>query len=336
MVMWVWALWETFIILQYPGNVSMVSMGDIYHTKISSQCEYDLYGRHLSYYNILATWVWSLWETFIILQYPGNVSIISVGDIYHTTISSQCEYDLYGRHLSYYNILAMWEWSPWASCQIRKNCVLVTHREYQERFSRPQLQRKWLVSDPDMHHGTCVTHVPWCMSGSLTRGGRENVPGIPGACTTRNFTYLARGPWETFIILQYPVRCLWDTFIILQYPGNVSMISMGDIYHTTISWKCEYDLYGRHFHTTISWKCEYDLYGRHLSYYNIRVMWVWSLWEAFIILQYPGNVSMLFMEDIFILQYPGNVSMFSMEDIFTLLYPGNVSMVTMGDRHLSY
>ena len=26
------------------------------------------------------------------------------------------------------------------------------------------------VSDPDMHHDTCVTHVPWCMSGSLTSG----------------------------------------------------------------------------------------------------------------------------------------------------------------------
>ena len=24
--------------------------------------------------------------------------------------------------------------------------------------------------DPDMHHGTCLTHVPWCMSGSLTSG----------------------------------------------------------------------------------------------------------------------------------------------------------------------
>ena len=24
------------------------------------------------------------------------------------------------------------------------------------------------VSDPDMHHGTCVTHVPGCMPGSLT------------------------------------------------------------------------------------------------------------------------------------------------------------------------
>ena len=26
------------------------------------------------------------------------------------------------------------------------------------------------VSDPDMHHGTYVTHVPWCMPGSLTSG----------------------------------------------------------------------------------------------------------------------------------------------------------------------
>ena len=26
------------------------------------------------------------------------------------------------------------------------------------------------ASDLDMHHGTCVTHVPWCMLGSLTSG----------------------------------------------------------------------------------------------------------------------------------------------------------------------
>ena len=30
----------------------------------------------------------------------------------------------------------------------------------------PQL---W-VSNPDMHHGTCVTHVPWCTPGWLTCG----------------------------------------------------------------------------------------------------------------------------------------------------------------------
>ena len=53
------------------------------------------------------------------------------------------------------------------------------------------------VSDPDMHHGTCVTHVPWCMPGSLTNGflwsrlwGKRS-----GVCATRNSTYLARGPW---------------------------------------------------------------------------------------------------------------------------------------------
>ena len=44
------------------------------------------------------------------------------------------------------------------------------HREYRERFPRHR-QRKPLVSHPGMHHGTCVTHVMWCMSGSLTRGG---------------------------------------------------------------------------------------------------------------------------------------------------------------------
>ena len=26
------------------------------------------------------------------------------------------------------------------------------------------------VSDPSMHHSTCVTHLPWCMPGSLTSG----------------------------------------------------------------------------------------------------------------------------------------------------------------------
>ena len=51
-----------------------------------------------------------------------------------------------------------------------------------------------LVIGTGMHHGTCVTHVPWCMSGTLTRGGGETVPGVPGACTTLNFTLLVGGP----------------------------------------------------------------------------------------------------------------------------------------------
>ena len=68
-------------------------------------------------------------------------------------------------------------------------------RECRERFPGHRLQRKPAANDPGIHHGMCVTHVPWCMSGSLIRSGEKNVPGIPGACAIHNFTYLARGPW---------------------------------------------------------------------------------------------------------------------------------------------
>ena len=61
-------------------------------------------------------------------------------------------------------------------------------------------------SDPDMYHGTSMTHVPWCMLGSLTvvsfeDGVGENVPDIPCACTTRNFAYLVRGPWGNNLLV---------------------------------------------------------------------------------------------------------------------------------------
>ena len=62
-------------------------------------------------------------------------------------------------------------------------------------FSRPP----W-VTDPDMHYGTYMTHVPRSMPGSLTMGfrwsrWRKNFRGIPGACITYNLMYLVRGPW---------------------------------------------------------------------------------------------------------------------------------------------
>ena len=60
-----------------------------------------------------------------------------------------------------------------------QTCGLHMRWECRERFPCHRLQRKPLVSDPDMHHGMCTAHVPWCMSGSLTPGGGENVPGIP-------------------------------------------------------------------------------------------------------------------------------------------------------------
>ena len=83
-----------------------------------------------------------------------------------------------------------------------QNCGLRMCRECRERFPRHWLQRKPLVSNPGIHHSTCVTQVPWCMTGLLTSGGGDNAPRIPGACATRNFAYLVRGPcvdeWMTY------------------------------------------------------------------------------------------------------------------------------------------
>ena len=70
-------------------------------------------------------------------------------------------------------------------------------------FSPPPTSKEPLFSDPDMHDGTCITHVPWCMLGSLTSGGGENVHDIAGVCATCNFTYLAGGP------LWYCYRVFW-------------------------------------------------------------------------------------------------------------------------------
>ena len=70
------------------------------------------------------------------------------------------------------------------------------HREFPGTFSPPLISKDPLVNDPDMHHGMCVTHVLWCMSGSLNCSVGDNVPGIPGTCAIRNFMYLVRGPWS--------------------------------------------------------------------------------------------------------------------------------------------
>ena len=92
---------------------------------------------------------------------------------------------------------------PWASYQIRKIAGCACAGDAGNVF-RHLLQRKPLVSDPSMHHVTCVTHMPWCMPGSLTRGCEENVPSVPSACATCNFTYRVRGPWKHSL----PALCL--------------------------------------------------------------------------------------------------------------------------------
>ena len=93
----------------------------------------------------------------------------------------------------YYIIFSWISYTNWRLTRYAK--MRVVHVPgCKERFPRQWIQRKPLVSDPDTQHGTCITHMPWCTSGSLTRGGGENVTGITGACTTRNFYVSGKRP----------------------------------------------------------------------------------------------------------------------------------------------
>ena len=67
------------------------------------------------------------------------------------------------------------------------------------------------VNDPNMHHGTCVTHVPWYMPGSLTNGflwsrwREETFPELQAQVQHAIFTYPVRGPWRTYLSI-WPIQ----------------------------------------------------------------------------------------------------------------------------------
>ena len=62
------------------------------------------------------------------------------------------------------------------------------------------------ITPSSRHASRHVRHTrAWCMSGSLTRGGGGIVPGIPGACAARNFTYLVKGPSGDLLVTTPPM-----------------------------------------------------------------------------------------------------------------------------------
>ena len=80
---------------------------------------------------------------------------------------------------------------------------------------RRECRERLPLGDSDMHHGTCVTHVLWCMTGSLTSGfiwNRCAGKTFPtGACATREFAYLVRGPFGQYgqYSLHWKLRSHW-------------------------------------------------------------------------------------------------------------------------------
>ena len=81
--------------------------------------------------------------------------------------------------------------NPWASYHIRKIPACACARNARNAFPATAFNGNRGLAIPVRITARAWPHVPWCMSGSLTCGGGENVP---GACATRNFTYLSRGP----------------------------------------------------------------------------------------------------------------------------------------------
>ena len=88
---------------------------------------------------------------------------------------------------------------PWGSCQIHniEGCAGAGNAGNVSLSPPPK------VSDSVMHHGMCVTHVPWCMPGSPTSGFHWS----------RNFTYLVRGPWYIHAWDLGPIICSKWTWI---------------------------------------------------------------------------------------------------------------------------
>ena len=154
---------------QKPENVEGVYMS-LWHF-----CEFHMENtQHMAPY-----WV---------LNIPSNIHIISLCFV---LLSLCLKLMVYSCHLFIYN--------PYSSALPYNWCchgpltrylkLRVAHAPgMQGTFSHHWPQRKPLVSDPGMHHGTCVNHVPWFMSGSLTCDDGEKVSGIPGACATDNFS----------------------------------------------------------------------------------------------------------------------------------------------------
>ena len=121
-----------------------------------------------------------------------------------------------------------WEFrAQWASYQIRKIAGCACAGNAGNVFPRRRFRRKPLVSDPGMHHGTCVTHVPWCMPGSLTCGDGENVPGIPSACAPAILRI-----WKE--AHSWDVLYLGTTAVDMMFLRNVPSLAYRIVKHSTI------------------------------------------------------------------------------------------------------
>ena len=118
----------------------------------------------------------------------------------------------------------------WASCQIHKiaGCAC----ECRDRFPPPLR-----VGDPDMHHGTCVTHEPWCIPGSLTCG-------FPGSRWRGKRSRCMRNP-QFYLPDKRPMLRSHQWYIIFceHYMWNINASRCCQLITVTVCYVCTFRLY---------------------------------------------------------------------------------------------
>ena len=125
-----------------------------------------------------------------------------------------------------------------------------------------------------MHHGTCVKHVPWCMSGLLTRGGGEDVPGIPGACAPAILRIWQEAHWMYSLIHFLNSMMVWQISVLLVREVLANKLRSRDVKlsHLTTDMTC-YNFDGVidlncQVHTNVNWqKIWIDI--RFVNWYTI-------------------------------------------------------------------
>ena len=143
-------------------------------------------------------------------------------------------------------------------------------RECRDRFSR--------------HSGlaipTCITARAWrtCRDACRDRwlvvsfevGSGENVPGIPGACATLNFTYLVRGPWISDASLSLMAG-------LTPLSPHAWEITMGHRTVPNVLSSCKYQTSG-HFRSNL---CTAFFRVFHFSGLDEHLAWVSKTWNIF-------------------------------------------------------
>ena len=116
---------------------------------------------------------------------------------------------------------------PWAPYQIHKIAGCGCARNAGNVLPATDSKGNRLLAIPVCIAARAVTHVPWCKSGWLNPGGGESVPGIAGACATRNVAYLIKGPKQ-----QLPTPC--SLLVFYQRGSQISALTFVEI-QTTVS-----------------------------------------------------------------------------------------------------